>query len=122
MDKMPLNLLLVFVGGGVGTLFRYVIAVAMASKSAVFPWGTLAINILAALLFGFFFTLTAKTDSTSLRLLLCTGFCGGFSTFSTFSFENYQLIQQGNFGLLAAYILTSVIACLIGIKMGMMLY
>ncbi len=95
---MPQTLLfgLVFLGGGIGSMYRYGLARLVQPGQPRFPWATLLANGLACLVPG----LVLGGHSSGLlsdqrRLLLATGFCGGFSTFSTFTAENWQLFQQG---------------------------
>lgn len=112
--------LAVFLGGGLGSLCRYAISKISIPYWTGFPTQTLAANILASALLGF---LTAyfllKTDtSQSYKLFAATGFCGGFSTFSTFSLETFQLLQNGRYGLAILYVLLSVTICVAGVALG----
>src|SRR5436305_1570840 len=76
-----------------------------------FPFGTFTVNILGSFLIGVFFAFSEKGNlmSPQWRLFLTTGFCGGFTTFSTFSFETITLLRDGNYGYALTYILLSVI-------------
>lgn len=87
--------LLVFLGGGIGAVLRYGISCLAPLKSAQFPWSTLVSNVLAALIAGAL-VYSFKSLDPKKHLLLVTGFCGGLSTFSTFSVENIQLFQRGD--------------------------
>ncbi|MEY4927706.1 MAG: fluoride efflux transporter CrcB [Bacteroidota bacterium] len=113
------KILLVFLGGGAGSLARYGVAEALSESSKNFPYATLCANIAACIVLGFVGTLAVKdsvTDAT--RLLLVTGFCGGFSTFSTFSNETFLLLQQGKLAAALFYATSSLIFCLIGVWLG----
>lgn len=75
-----------------------------------FPWATFAVNIAGSFLIGLFYALSARFNlSTEIRMLLTTGLCGGFTTFSTFSNDGLVLIKQGFYGLFAAYTLLSIL-------------
>ena len=101
---------LVFIGGGLGSLLRFAIGKLIVFKGLGFPWGTFISNLLACLLFGLIYlTLTKIPKNDWMQPLLLVGFCGGFSTFSTFSFENVQLFQAGHWGLCIFNILLSVL-------------
>ena len=85
-----------------------------------FPWGTLVVNLLGCFVFGIIFALFNKHNSTdnTFCLLLTTGICGGFTTFSTFANESVQMIQNGNIGEFIGYMATSVIVGIALIALG----
>lgn len=104
----------VFVGGGAGSLLRWKISELNPSMGN-FPWGTLLANLLASatlVVLAFYFTSKENSDAYLAPLMLTTGFCGGFSTFSTFSWESFCLIQMGKWPLALAYVSVSLIACI----------
>jgi len=80
--------------------------------------GTFVVNMLGCFLIGVLTSYFIKVDNY-LKFLLITGFCGGFTTFSTFSAENYSLWQEGNFGLLISYIGLSVFVGLLAVYLGL---
>lgn len=91
------NLFLVFLGGGLGSLARYGLAIGLKPYQTHFPWATLAANALACLVLGFLVVTQSKgLLSERERLLWATGFCGGFSTFSTFIADSWQPFQGGD--------------------------
>ncbi len=89
------------VGAAAGGLSRFYLTVAVEHRfGAAFPWGTLLINVTGSLLLGFFIRYAIATPSMSLelRLMLTTGFCGGYTTFSSYSYETALLLESGAYG------------------------
>ena len=112
-------LLAIAAGGAVGSVARYLIGAAVGARAAGFPWGTLAINVSGSLLLAFLLVALAEpAQPPSLRAGLTTGFCGGYTTFSTFSAETLALLEQGSYaragGYAAASVLLSLAAALAG--------
>ena len=106
------SLLIVGIGSFVGGALRYGISVLMRECcDKGFPWGTLAVNLLGCFTIGAIFALFGKYSSTDNGwcLLLTTGVCGGFTTFSTFANESLQMVQNGNIGSFVGYVATSLI-------------
>jgi CrcB protein len=117
------NLLFVFLGGGLGSLGRYWLGKYFQGVFNVnFPVNTLIINILASLILGLVMGFyLSKSLPDAYRLLLVVGFCGGFSTFSTFGYETLQLLQQGQFFQSFLYVLSSVLCCVLATFVGLWL-
>jgi fluoride exporter len=112
----------VAIGGALGSVARYLLGAYIQGRvSTAFPAGTLVINITGSFLLGLFVQLGLDTSAVSpeVRFFLTTGFCGGFTTFSTFSYETYRLIEDGEFGTAGAYVTGSVVLSLIGCALGM---
>jgi CrcB protein len=116
------NLLLVFLGGGLGSTVRFSLGRWVnALHNHHFPWGTLVVNVVACFILGFVIGLAdhKQVISASSRLFWTVGFCGGFSTFSTFSNETLYLIQSGFTLSLVLYIGLSLLLCIAAIYGGL---
>lgn len=115
------EIIYVFLGGGLGSVFRYLLHLSINSYRPImnFPWSTFTINILGSLLIGVFYALSAKYNiSGEARLFLTIGLCGGFTTFSTFSNENLFLLKEGLYFILFAYIVLSVVLGILAVLLG----
>jgi len=111
-------------GAAVGGVSRYYLASSLQQRFGVaFPWGTLVVNVTGSLLLGFLirYALATPAISVELRALLTTGFCGGYTTFSTFSFETAALIEEGQYERAGAYVLGSVVLSLLATICGFIL-
>jgi len=121
---MPFQLyLVVAAGGALGTISRYFVSGMVANAfGETFPWGTLIINVTGSFIIGFFWTLTAPDGrlfvSGSTRQFVMTGFCGGFTTFSSFSLQTLNLLRDGEWLPAAGNILGSVTLCMLGVWLG----
>ena len=105
------QLLMVFLGGGIGSILRFLISkYTLNFWNKDFPLGTFLVNMLGCFLIGLFIAyFTRNQTNQSLQFLLIAGFCGGFTTFSTFSLESVQLYQQQHYSTLILYIGLSII-------------
>lgn len=111
----------VFIGGGLGSLCRFGLA-SWLNRAEAYPWGTFVANGLSCIILGMLVALVSKQGlSVELRLLLVTGFCGGFSTFSTFSNELLQMLRQANYLAAGSYLFGSMLFGLVAIWLGMKL-
>jgi CrcB protein len=105
----------VAIGAALGGVARYYLASALQQRlGATFPWGTLVVNVSGSLLLGVLIRYALATPSVSveMRALLTTGFCGGYTTFSTYSYETATLLEDGQYGRAGAYALASVVVAL----------
>lgn len=106
------SLLIVGSGSFIGGAMRYLISTYMKNMYGQgFPWGTLVVNLLGCFIFGIVFSIFSKHNATdnAFCLLLTTGMCGGFTTFSAFANENIQMIQNGNIVAFVGYIAISIV-------------
>lgn len=114
--------ILVTIGGAVGSLLRYYVGLwALRAIGPNFPWGTLAVNVIGCFVIGVFAEMIARRfgDSVELRLLLITGFLGGFTTFSAFSLDAIILYERGQATVAIVYVLASVVASLAAVVAGL---
>lgn len=110
-----MHVLLVAIGGAVGSVCRYLAGVvALRLFGPAFPWGTLFVNLTGSFAIGVLTELLARRFNApmELRVLLVTGFLGGFTTFSSFSLDTIVLYERGAFALAAAYVMASVVLSL----------
>lgn len=116
------QLILVGLGGGIGSIMRFLVSKIPFGQSS-FPWATLAVNIAGCFLIGILIGLSVRHQfpDANMRLLLVTGLCGGFTTFSSFSVENVYLYQSESYFSLAFYVLLSIIAGFAAVLLGLYL-
>ena len=111
----------VFLGGGFGSVLRYAISKYLNNFESIIPFGTFFVNIVGSLLIGIFIGLTYKTNAISQNqtLFLAVGFCGGFTTFSTFSLENSIFIKNGDYLNFAIYTFASLFVGILATFLGL---
>ncbi len=114
------NVLAVFIGGGLGSLARYGIGrFTVHTLGADFPFGTLFVNVLSCVVLGFSLSMVeSRTQLIWSRSFIAVGFCGGFSTFSTFSLETINLLKEGQWLYAGTSVLLNLTLCLLGIALG----
>mgnify|MGYP003574939867 FL=1 len=116
------QILLVGLGGAIGSIFRFLTS-SLVARYALngFPLGTFIANILGCFILGICVGVFGKnpTENENLRLLFVTGFCGGYTTFSTFASENIQMLQQQNYMMLATYTLASLLVGFLAVAIGL---
>ncbi|PKD18181.1 protein CrcB [Salegentibacter salinarum] len=117
------QLLLIFLGGGLGSVLRYLISKSLNLETAFIPFGTFTVNILGSLLLGIILGIAAKSDffSSNIVLFLAVGFCGGFTTFSSFAFENQALLRSGDYLNFFFYTFGSIILGILAVFLGLFL-
>jgi fluoride exporter len=115
------SLLYVGIGGGLGSILRYIVQVFVGRHvPLIFPLGTFLVNCSGCFLIGIFYSLASKytTITPEWRLFLITGICGGFTTFSTYSYDGLMLLKQGSNFAFLFYMLGSVVLGLLATFAG----
>lgn len=119
-----ISFLLVFIGGGLGSLLRYAIGLIIRPMSQQLPYATLIANAIGCLLLGLTlgFLSTRSSVSNTQNILLAVGFCGGLTTFSTFTLENMRFIEQGQLFNFFIYSIGTFVLGMVCIYVGMILH
>ena len=115
------KLLVIGLGGAIGSVARYIITRLIDNKvNSLLPYGTLAVNLIGSFLLGIIYMLALRKAGLTEngRLFLGVGFCGGFTTFSAFALENFNLLQQKLVGTSVLYISLSVVAGILALAAG----
>jgi CrcB protein len=115
----------VMIGSALGGLLRYAISrwtMHLSPTSTSFPYGTVLINVLGSFVIGYFGTLTLQSGkypaSDNLRLFVMVGVCGGFTTFSSFSLQTFEMLRGGAWGRALANVVFSVVLCVVAVAAG----
>jgi CrcB protein len=114
------NLLLVGGGGALGCVCRYLLASSLGERFGI-PYGTLAVNLLGSFALALLMSLSGRSEDPQLRLLLGTGFMGGFTTYSTFNLETLRLLEAGDWRRAALYLGLTLVGCMAGALLGLAL-
>ncbi|WP_225975534.1 fluoride efflux transporter CrcB [Panacibacter ginsenosidivorans] len=124
MNSSLKAMIIVFAGSGFGGVARYGMQTwLLRLYPGIFPIGTFIVNLFGCFLIGLFYSISEKHNilTPEWRIALTTGFCGGFTTFSTFAYENVFLLKAGNYSTPFLYIGTSVILGIVGVFAGIYL-
>lgn len=113
----------VFIGGGFGSVLRFLLGKMFNNSNTGIPVGTFLVNILGSLLIGSLIGMASKNSSLTQNqmLMLVTGFCGGFTTFSAFAYESYVFLKSGDFLSLAFYVIASFTLSVLAVFLGIFL-
>ncbi len=114
---------LVFLGGGLGSVARYLLSLKFNNFENAMPFGTMIANILGSLIIGLIFGLAAKYGSLTENhsLFLATGFCGGFTTFSAFAYENHLFLKEGDYFSMLPYMAITFVLGISAVFLGLYL-
>jgi CrcB protein len=118
------QLLIVFIGGGMGTVMRFLIGKFLPYSGKGFPWNTFCANLVGCLLIGLltgYFLRNNAENQSSLVLFATVGFCGGFTTFSSFANENLSFVRSGDYTMLLAYSLLSLTTGILMVYLGILI-
>ena len=115
--------ILVFVGAGLGGVARYAVGLLIHQPEAnAFPWATLLVNVTGSLTLGFLYVmLLDAAGSAEWRAFLGIGFCGGYTTFSAFSYETARMLESGDWNRAGVYVMASVLSCVLATFAGLRL-
>ena len=111
----------IFLGGGIGSVCRYLLTLSINRQlTTAFPAGTFAVNVTGCFLIGLLYGVAIRYSwfNAEWRLFLITGICGGYTTFSTFSYEAVGLIREGNYGYFLLYVAGSIVFGLLATMLG----
>ena len=122
------ELIYVFIGGGTGSVLRFLISMLWSHlalhpryASIVFPWPTLIVNVLGCFLIGVLYQYAERWGwPIDVRLMLTVGLCGGFTTFSTFTYEGVALLNEGYYAMYMLYLVLSIVLGLLAVVIPMM--
>ncbi|NNP71990.1 chromosome condensation protein CrcB [Acinetobacter defluvii] len=119
-----MNWLLVACGGAIGASLRYGAGFIISKPHSLFPWTTWSVNLFGCFLAGIFFALSQRYPilQNEARLLLMVGVLGGFTTFSSFGLETFQLIRQGQLPIALAYSISSVVCGVVCLAIGFYIF
>ena len=114
-----MNFLLVFIGGGIGSVLRFGLSLLFSSQKINGIFATLSANIISCIVIAFVIAETVNQKQSNNQIFWAVGFCGGLSTFSTFSWQNWQLLQNQQWGLLCFNVLSNLLLTIAAIWIGL---
>ena len=111
--------LFVFLGAGLGGVARYMVGLLVQADAHAFPWATFLVNVTGSLMLGFLYVLLENSaGSAEWRAFAGIGFCGGYTTFSAFSYETARMVESGDLNRAGVYALASVVGCVLATFVG----
>lgn len=119
------QLILVFLGGGIGTVLRFIISKLITHNDRGFPWSTFSANLIGCFIIGLisgYFFKTSSSNQSDIILFATVGICGGFTTFSTFAYENLNFLKSGDYIFFITYTLGSFILGILMVYFGLTLH
>ena len=119
------QLILVFLGGGIGTVLRFIISKFITHNDRGFPWSTFSANLIGCFIIGLisgYFFKTSSSNQSDIILFATVGICGGFTTFSTFAYENLNFLKSGDYIFFITYTLGSFILGILMVYFGLTLH
>ena len=119
-----MNIILVMIGGSIGSALRYLVGTwSMRTVGTGWPWGTLAVNVVGGLVMGLFagWLASRAQGGEQLRLFFAVGICGGFTTFSAFSLEMFNMLSRGQYIIAGAYAVSSLAGSVMFLVIGLVL-
>lgn len=121
---MSKTILYIFLGGGLGSVLRYLFSILIQNTKHGFPFATFLVNVLGSFLIGILLAYFQKNniENNPLTSFLVIGFCGGFTTFSTFSKESILLFQQQQYSMFLIYVFASILICFLATFIGFLAF
>ncbi len=116
---MVFKITLIFIGGGIGSVFRFLLGYLFSIKKMNSIFATLSANLISCIIIALVLAEAVENKNTNTQIFWAVGFCGGLSTFSTFSWQNWQLAQNQQWSMLAFNVIANLILTIVAIGLGL---